>query len=215
MFGAKNLSRREIQGRKVLEVGSYNVNGSLRPILEAWKPARYTGIDIKEGSGVDIACNAESILEKFGKESFDAVISTELLEHVKDWKKVISNIKNVCKPNGIILITTRSHGASYHGYPSDFWRYELDDMENIFSDCKILVLEKDFETPGVFIKVKKPHNFIEKDLSGYKLYSIVVNKRVNRIIDKDLRNFYVMHLMLKEKIKNFILKVSKFVFSKI
>ncbi len=147
VFGAKYLSKDEVKGKKVLEVGSYDVNGSLRPIIESWEPAEYIGVDIEEGPGVDVICNADNIVEHFGKETFDIVISTELLEHVWDWRRVISNIKNICKSNGIILITTRSYGFPYHAYPYDFWRYELEDMKNIFSDCELMVLENDFQAP--------------------------------------------------------------------
>lgn len=215
IFGAKNLTKEEIKGKRIIEVGSYDVNGSLRPIIESWSPSEYVGVNIEKGPGVDIVCNAENIVEKFGKEGFDVVISTELLEHVKDWRKVISNIKNICKTNGIILITTRSYGSGYHAYPYDFWRYELEDMKEIFSDCEILILEKDFQVPGVFVKIKKPNKFVERNLTDYNLYSIIVNKRVREITNKDFQNFYFRRLILKEKLKNFIFKVDKFVFSKI
>jgi len=37
--GADNLSRKEIKGQKVLEVGSYDVNGSLRYIVKLLEQA--------------------------------------------------------------------------------------------------------------------------------------------------------------------------------
>lgn len=212
-FGVKHLTIKEVRGKKVIEVGSYDVNGSLRPIVESWgEPAEYLGVDIEKGPGVDVICNAEDIVEKFGKESFDVVISTELLEHVRDWGKAISSIKNICKPNGIILITTRSYGFGYHGYPYDFWRYELEDMEHIFSDCEILALQSDYRDPGVFVKAKKPAKFVEKDLTGYKLYSVVVNKRVREVTDGDLRDLQIFYLLRKisnEKLKKFLFNVVK------
>jgi SAM-dependent methyltransferase len=213
VFGAKNLTKEEIIGKKVIEVGSYDVNGSLRPIVDSYKPVKYIGVDIEKGPGVDVVCSAEDIVENFGKERFDIVISTELLEHVRNWRTVISNIKNICKPNGTILITTCSYGFGYHTYPCDFWRYELEDMKNIFSDCKILVLEKDFRAPQVFIKVKKPKKFVEKDLSGYKLYSIIVNKRIREITDKDFVNPHFASLILKDKFKNFLKKCRNLFFT--
>lgn len=97
---------------------------------------------------MDVVCEAERLVERFGTEAFDAVITTELIEHVRDWRLVVSNLKNVCRPGGIIIVTTRSKGYGYHAAPYDFWRYELSDMENIFSDCEILLLEKDLEEPG-------------------------------------------------------------------
>lgn len=180
-FGRKNITREEINGKRVIEIGSLDINGTLRPYIMSQGPLSYIGVDIEKGPGVDIVCNADDIIDMFGKESFDVVISTELLEHVKDWRKVISNIKNICKQGGIVLATTRSIGFAYHSYPYDFWRYELEDISNIFSDYNILSLEKDPHAPGIFIKAKKPNNFIEKNLANYKLYNIIYDSRIETI----------------------------------
>jgi len=212
IFVAKSFSKEDVKGKKVIEVGSYDVNGSVRSLIEFYKPAKYIGVDIENGPGVDIVCNAEDLLEKFGKESFDIVISTELLEHVRDWRKVISNFKNICSPGGIILITTRSHGFGYHAYPHDFWRFEVEDMDEIFSDYKMLSLEKDCSDPGVFVKLKKPNEFKEKELANHKLYSIVSDKRVIEIDPKDFRTFYFMKVIFNEKLKDIARALDKMVF---
>lgn len=198
LFGALNIKKEEIEGKRVLEVGSLDVNGSLRPLMESYNPKEYLGIDIVKGPGVDKICKVEDLIEEMGKYVFDVVISTELLEHVKDWRKAVSNLKNICKEGGIILITTRAIGFRYHGYPYDFWRFETGDMENIFSDCKILALEKDLAQPGTFIKVKKPKNFNEIDLSDYVLYSMILKKKLRTLEEKDVKKFN-----FKCKLKNF------------
>ncbi len=208
LFGAINLREEEVRGNKVLEVGSCDVNGSLRPFIESRDPEIYVGVDVVNGPGVDVICDGENLLDKFQEETFDIVISTELLEHVRNWAKVVSNIKKVCKPGGIILITTRSIGFPFHGYPYDFWRYELEDMEAIFSDCEIQVLEKDPDK-GVFFKGKKPHSFRQKDLYSYELYSIAVNKRIKELIDKDLRNWHFRKLVWGSKAKYLALRVQR------
>jgi len=176
-FGKRALIQKEIAGKRVIEIGSLNVNGSLRSTIMEFDPLDYIGIDMIDGLGVDMICRAEDIIKEFGKNSFDLVISTELLEHVKDWRKIISNIKNICKSGGIILVTTRSRDFEFHGYPDDFWRYELEDMEVIFSDCEILMLEKDNSKPGVFLKARKSRNFKKKNLSGILLYNIHSGRR--------------------------------------
>jgi SAM-dependent methyltransferase len=207
LFGAINLQDEEIRGKKVLEIGSHDLNGSLRPFVESRKPEIHVGVDIVEGSGVDIICDATDLLDKFKEESFDIVISTELLEHVRNWRKVISNIKKVCKPGGVILLTTRSIGFQFHAYPYDFWRYQPEDMEYIFSDCEILAIKKDPRI-GVFIKARKPVDFTEKDVSDYELYSIVLNKRTKQIVDKKAeRSWYFRRLVMKSKTKDLILKI--------
>lgn len=178
-FIERNLRKEEVSGKMVIEIGSMNINGSVRGFINGLGCTKYVGVDFREGNGVDIICDATDIVDKFGKESFDIVISTSFLEHAENWKKVISDTKNICKNGGLMLHTTVSFGYGLHEYPHDFWRYELDDMKRIFSDCDILVLEKDTQVPGVFIKVIKKKNV--NDLSNYQLYNITFNRRVQNM----------------------------------
>jgi SAM-dependent methyltransferase len=170
-FGDRNLLADDITGKRVLEVGSRNINGTLRGCVMDHSPAEYIGVDMIKDSFVDTVCKVEDLIKTFGPDSFDLVISTEMMEHVEDWRAAIKNIKGVCRPGGIILITTRSKGFPYHDCPFDFWRYEIDDMKKIFSDCEILVLES--AKKGVFIKARKPKDFKENDLSGIRLFSVI------------------------------------------
>jgi 2-polyprenyl-3-methyl-5-hydroxy-6-metoxy-1,4-benzoquinol methylase len=214
LFGTINLSRKDIEGKRIIEIGSHDINGTLRAFVESRNPAEYIGVDIEKGPGVDIICDAKKIIEHFEKESFDIVIATELIEHVREWRKVISNIKNICRPNGIMLITTRSIGFQYHGFPHDFWRYESEDMKNIFSDCTIEKLEKDQLKPGVFFKARKPADFTENNLDDYELYSIILDRRIKEIDEKSLEIFQKKYnrYLLKQKVKNFI---NRYILSKI
>lgn len=170
-----------IDGTNILEVGSLDVNGSARPFVEKMNPAHYTGIDISAGPGVDEICDVCGIINKFGAETFDLVISTELLEHVRDWRLAVSNLKRVVKRGGHLVITTRSKGQMYHGYPFDFWRYEADDMKAIFSDFNILRIEKDSRSPGIFLLMQKPMDFAENDTTNINLYSIITMRRTLNI----------------------------------
>ena len=76
-FAKKQLRRSEIEGRAVLEVGSRNVNGSLRGFLEGLGPSRYLGVDIIDGPGVDEICDIGDVVARFGESSFDVIISTD------------------------------------------------------------------------------------------------------------------------------------------
>jgi SAM-dependent methyltransferase len=170
----------------VLEVGSKFVNGSVRPLIERFcRPREYVGVDIETGKYVDVVLPAERLVEHFGPESFDVVISTEVLEHVFDWRSVVNNMKAVLKPGGFIYITTRSRGFPYHAFPHDYWRYEIEDMEKIFGDFEIIALEKDWEAPGVFLKARKPKSLSPNDLSRIELYSMVLGRRTREIVGMD------------------------------
>jgi ubiquinone/menaquinone biosynthesis C-methylase UbiE len=115
-FFIENAQKEELENKRILEVGSKYVNGSVRPLIEKFfKPREYIGVDIEEGKFVDIICDAENLIDYFGKETFDVVVATELLEHVKDWRKVINNMKEVLKQN--VYITTRSEGFSLSWIP--------------------------------------------------------------------------------------------------
>jgi len=185
-FFMRSVDCGEFAGRRVLEVGSKFVNGSVRPLIERFcRPREYNGIDIEAGKYVDVILPAERLVEHFGPESFDAVISTEVLEHVFDWRTVVNNMKAVLKPGGLIYLTTRSRGFHYHAYPHDYWRYEIEDMEKIFGDFEIIALEKDWEAPGVFLKARKPTSWSPNDLSQIELYSMVVGRRTREIVGVD------------------------------
>jgi len=124
-FFLRNVNCSEFNAKRVLEVGSRFVNGSVRPLIERFcRPREYIGIDIEAGKYVDIVLPAERLVDHFGPESFDVVISTEVIEHVFDWRLVINNMKAVLRRGGYIYVTTRSKGFPYHAYPYDFWRYE-------------------------------------------------------------------------------------------
>lgn len=185
-FGRRTLASEDVSGKRVLEVGALDVNGSLRPLIKALSPSEYVGIDIEMGPNVDEVCDASHIVDRFGVESFDLVVTTEMLEHVRDWRSTIANLKQAVSVEGVLVITTRSFGVPYHAYPNDFWRYELDDMNEIFSDFEILALEPDVLLPGVLFKGRKPRGFTERDLSDYSLYSIVTRKRSWDISELDL-----------------------------
>jgi SAM-dependent methyltransferase len=188
-FAKDHFNPLEIRGKRVLEVGSRNVNGSVRDLVESLGPAEYVGVDMMEGPGVDQICDIGDLVNRFGPETFDVVITTELLEHVRDWRTGIENLKRVLRPGGAMLITTRSRGFEYHGYPYDFWRYEVDDMRRIFADFAIVALEKDPLCPGIFLKANKRNAAPETNLAPIELYSIVTNDRRRDIRDSNVAVF--------------------------
>lgn len=126
----------KLQGR-VLEVGSLNVNGSARDVVDV-----YVGVDLRNGKGVDLVCPVENLLDHFPAGSFDACVSTETLEHVEDWKGFVKTTWALVKDGGWLVITMASVHKKRHAYPDDYWRMTEEHIRLIYPDLT------DFKTLG-------------------------------------------------------------------
>ncbi len=146
-----------VAGRRVLEVGSYDVNGSVRPIVVAGGPASYLGVDAQLGPGVDRVVDCARLVDELG-EQFDIVISTEMLEHVVDWSTSIAQLVEAVAPGGLLVLTTRGPGFPHHPFPIDTWRYTVDGMAAILAACGLVdvLAVADPQAPGVFATAHKP-----------------------------------------------------------
>lgn len=160
VFEGGLLTREEIAGKEVLEVGAYDVNGSVRPILEAFGPAAYVGVDANAGPRVDLVLDCTDLASQLGPDAADVVVTTEMLEHVRDWQACVRNLCEVTRPGGLLVVTTRSEGFPYHPHPEDHWRYSLAGFRAILDRVGFEVLDlrpdPDAQFPGIIAKARKP-----------------------------------------------------------
>lgn len=131
-----NIPVELIKGKRVVEVGSVNVNGTPRELF-ASHAAEYIGVDFAAGAGVDVVLDVAQMVQHFGPHSFDVVISTEMLEHVQDWRTAVTQMKMMLRGRGLLVVTSCCPGFPYHGYPHDYWRYTVDDFLAIFADLDV------------------------------------------------------------------------------
>lgn len=145
-----------IEGPRVCELGSYDVNGSVRPLVAVLKPSEYVGVDLRPGPGVDVAGDVCSgfLRDRYGQ--FDIVVSTETLEHVQSWPLFVCEMKRLAKQDGHLLLTCRSPGFALHDYPGDYWRFTVSDLQAAFADCEVLAANDDPEARGAFLHAIKP-----------------------------------------------------------
>lgn len=134
-------------GGRTLEVGSYDVNGSVRGLF----PGEYVGVDMRPGPGVDIVATADAL--PFPDASFDVVVSTEMLEHDPSPWRSLAEMGRVLRPGGHLLLTTRGNGFGEHLEPSDYWRFMPASRPLLLAlaGCEPLVMDLDPEVPGVFV----------------------------------------------------------------
>lgn len=116
----------DLEGKRVLEIGSMDVNGSVRPIF---KTDDYLGTDMQPGPGVDKVINAHALVLgiKGMEESFDVIVCCEMLEHDDQPWLTLSNAYECAKDGGFLILTARGFDERgcwpLHGYPDDHWRY--------------------------------------------------------------------------------------------
>lgn len=119
----------------VLDVGSYNVNGTFRSLIErrGWG---YTGLDIAAGPNVDIV-TADPYRFPLYDASFDVVISGYCMEHVKSVWRWVPELARMLRPGGLLVIIT--HWQFFeHRYPVDCWRIMPDGMAHLFDETGVL-----------------------------------------------------------------------------
>ena len=202
VFIAKHLNKENVTNKNILDVGSRDYNGSIRPLLEHWSPKKYTGIDIVSGPGVDLVLSAVELKRHFGENLFDILVSIEMLEHAKDWQLAIYNMKQVLVPGGTFILTTRSPGFPCHGFPDDFWRFTPEIITNAFSDFEIISVESDPVSPGVFIAAKKPANWSNVALDSIPAQSIVTGELISALPKDYKQSKYYKKLRTKILLKD-------------
>jgi len=110
--------------KSILDLGSYDVNGSYRDFFDdpVWQ---YQGMDMEAGKNVDIVLQNPYAWKEIKSQSQDVVISGQAFEHVEFFWVLIDEMARVLKPGGLICIIAPSRGYE-HRYPVDCWRFYPD-----------------------------------------------------------------------------------------
>jgi SAM-dependent methyltransferase len=137
---------------KILDVGSCRVNPVHKIYRDLIKNPKwhYCGLDIQQGNNVDILAKSP---EDWGieKESYDVVISGQVLEHVNDMVSFMLSMKSALKKDGLMCVIAPWSGR-FHRHPIDCWRILPDGMIWLLEKiCNLTILEvsskEDLVTP--------------------------------------------------------------------
>jgi ubiquinone biosynthesis O-methyltransferase len=173
-----DLIAEEIKNKKILDVGCGD--GVLSYFL-AKKGGDVTGIDISE-KAIGFAkekCKDINNLEfkvasvyklPFSDETFDYVVSSEVIEHIAEPEKMLRGIKRVWNKKGKVIITT----------PIRYTKKPLDKMhyQEFFEEDFRKILEENFK--GYKVEIIKSHplfwlELYNKTLFGKSWFRIIMN----------------------------------------
>jgi SAM-dependent methyltransferase len=95
---------------KVLEVGSLNLNGTVR---QSFENCEYIGLDLGEGPAVDVVCEGQNY--DAPDNHFDTTISCECFEHNPYWVETFKNMIRMTKSGGLVVMTCATTSRAEHG----------------------------------------------------------------------------------------------------
>ena len=111
-----------IEGGSIIEIGSQDVNGSIRQCAPT--DCQYTGLDFQAGKGVDIVIEDPYSLP-LASDSCDICVTTSCLEHSELFWLSFLEMVRIVRNGGLIYINVPSNGT-FHRYPVDCWRFYPD-----------------------------------------------------------------------------------------
>jgi SAM-dependent methyltransferase len=108
--------------RTVVDLGSQDVNGSLRDHCPAG--AQYIGLDMVAAKGVDVVVGSGEALP-VASDSIDAIVSSSAFEHDACFWDTFLELVRILRPGGLLYVNAPSNYA-FHRYPLDCWRFYPD-----------------------------------------------------------------------------------------
>jgi SAM-dependent methyltransferase len=119
---------RIVLGDRVLDVGCGT--SPFRDRLPAG--CTYTGMDIEGGTGRPDLVIVPDEPWPLADNSFDVILCTEVLEHVRDQDLLLGEMRRVLKPGGWLILSV-PFLYNEHGLPWDYRRLSVYGLEDIFS----------------------------------------------------------------------------------
>jgi 2-polyprenyl-3-methyl-5-hydroxy-6-metoxy-1,4-benzoquinol methylase len=97
-------------------------------------------VDIEDRSGrVDRIADIQDMAQ-IGSGSFDSAICTQVLEHVPDPRRAVTELARVLRPGGHLVVSV-PHLSAIHEAPTDFYRYTRYGLEALAVAAGLEVLQ--------------------------------------------------------------------------
>ena len=106
---------------------------------------RRVALDIVPGRGVQVIGDAQAL--GIGGATVDAVLCTEVLEHLPEPQRAIDEMYRVLRPGGVLILTTRFL-FPIHDAPHDYFRYTKYGLRHLLRRFEIVELAEETTAVG-------------------------------------------------------------------
>ena len=162
----RNQHPNNFKNCNVLEVGSLNINGSVRSLF---KNCNYLGIDVGPGIGVDLVCEGQKY--NGPDRMYDTTISCECFEHNPYWLETFFNMWRMTKLGGLVIVTCATIGRGEHGTKRTTPQDSPLTIEFGWEDYYKNLTEQDFITPLNFGYLFEQYGF-QTNNQSHDLYFV-------------------------------------------
>jgi SAM-dependent methyltransferase len=131
------LEASEVSGRRILEIG-----GRLNPHTDRFSGFECLQLDLEE-TGPGVIRGDITACPEIPSGSFDAVISVDVFEHIREPWLAASEIVRLLRPGGFTYHSTL-FSWRYHPCPVDYWRFTPAALSFLFGDLRLM--RADFDT---------------------------------------------------------------------
>ncbi|MDB4978584.1 MAG: Methyltransferase type 11 [Candidatus Peribacteria bacterium] len=105
-------------------------------ILKQTKAKSYTALDITPHENIDIV--GDVLDPPLDDESFDTIISNQVIEHVRKPWMMVHHIARILRPKGTVIITAPFF-VPYHAHPHDYFRFTEEGLKSLCEDHGLTV----------------------------------------------------------------------------
>jgi SAM-dependent methyltransferase len=131
------LGNSGVTGGRILEIG-----GRANPYRDYFPGFEYLCLDLQEYPEEDVVQGDITNCPQIPAGSFDAIISVDVFEHIREPWLAAPEITRLLRPGGFTYHSTL-FSWRYHPCPVDYWRYTPEALMFLFKDLRVMRAEFD------------------------------------------------------------------------
>ncbi len=193
-----DYAQKYISGKTLdLGAGSAKYRGIIKP-----KTSEYIAFDMVPGKNIDIVGDVLNV--PFEAETFDTVISTQVLEHVEKPWVMVKEIYRILKKDGICILTA-PFMCPYHADPHDYFRYTEEGIRSLFENENFEIIEcssygQPFSVLAEFIRFSWFNPYEKRKIGSWKITHFIAS--LAKFLDRFTKNKIIyndVYIVAKKK----------------